>query len=271
MAQIKIRIELNKGRTGAPMDKLGDVSRQLERFLRAVADDLEIESKKGEWLAVNFANGSVNWDAALQTEVSESAFRRFNDSIEFLADYDPDTEGSNGLVSDVTLLEFGKIGTHLDPDEVILLGVYSSSKSKKPKKWRQISYRTTHRAKQAVETPIASHGSVQGIMHSLVKEGTAPHFTIRELATDLLVRCYYSPSMYEVVVDCLRDRTATVFVSGAIKYDRIKRQPDEVRVEHLERCKSLSREELHSFFGAAPNLTGDLSTTDFMERVRGDG
>jgi hypothetical protein len=119
MAQIKLRIELNKGRTGAPLEKLGTVARQMERFLRAVAADLNIDARPGEWLAVNFKNGSVAWDASFQEEVSEAQVRRFNDSIEFITDYDPETEGTNGIVTDLTLLEYSKIGDCIDPDEVI--------------------------------------------------------------------------------------------------------------------------------------------------------
>jgi hypothetical protein len=110
MAQIKLRLELNKGRTGAPLEKLGGVARQMESFLRALALDLKLEVKKGEWLAVNFRNSSVSWDVAYQVEVTEAQFRHFNQCVEFITDYDPDTEGTNALVSDATLLEYGKIG-----------------------------------------------------------------------------------------------------------------------------------------------------------------
>jgi hypothetical protein len=40
MAQIKLGVKINEGRTGAPRDKLGEVSQQLEKFLRALGADL---------------------------------------------------------------------------------------------------------------------------------------------------------------------------------------------------------------------------------------
>jgi hypothetical protein len=70
MARIKVRFELNKGRIGAPLSKLGDISRQTERFLRSLAADVRIEAKAEEWLAVNFRNGSVSYDAELQGEIT---------------------------------------------------------------------------------------------------------------------------------------------------------------------------------------------------------
>jgi len=271
MAQIRLRVELNRGRTGAPMDKLADVSRQLERFLRALAADLSIEVKKGEWLATNFENGSVKWDAALQAEVKDTVFHRFNESVEFVADYDPETEGSNGLVSDATLLEYGRIGMHMDPDEIVCLGIYSTPTSKKPKKWRPISYRSTTKVRQAIESPIESYGSIQGIMHSWTKEGYSPNFQIRELSSDVLVKCTYRSELYPDVHASFKERTAVVFVTGAMKYDRVKRQVEELHAERLDRFASLSSEELKAFFGSAPRLTGDKTTNEFMGSIRSDG
>ena len=271
MTQIKLRVKLNEGRTGAPMDKLGEVSQQLEKFLRALAADLSIESKKGEWLAINFENGSLNFDAALQTEVKESAFRRFNESIEFIADYDPETEGSNGLVSDLTLLEYGRIGEHIAPDEIISLGMYATPGSRKPKKWRQVSYRTTTKMRQAIETPIESYGSVQGSMYSWTKGGNSPNFQIRELSTEVLIKCSYNVNLYSEIHDSWKDERAIVFVTGEIKYDRVNRQIAEMRAERLDRFAALSESELESFFGSAPNLTGGAATSEFMRSIRTDG
>jgi hypothetical protein len=190
MAQLKLRIELNKGRAGAPLEKLGDITRQIDRFLRSVADDLKLEVKRGEWLAQNFRNGSVSYDVAFQVDVPESKVRHFNQCIEFVADYDPDAEGINGLVSDATLLEFGRLGERIDPDETIGLGIYAPDR--KRLKWRRVEYRKASRIRQAIEIPIKSYGSVQGVFHAWLKEAQQPFFQLRELATENLVRCYYT-------------------------------------------------------------------------------
>jgi hypothetical protein len=47
------------------MDKLGDFASHTERFLRALARDLGVPAKKGEWLAANFANESVSFEDAV--------------------------------------------------------------------------------------------------------------------------------------------------------------------------------------------------------------
>ena len=66
MATIRVRFQLNKGRMGAPLSKLGKIAGQAERFLRALATDANIDQSSGEWLALNFDNGSVSYDAEFQ-------------------------------------------------------------------------------------------------------------------------------------------------------------------------------------------------------------
>ncbi len=269
MAQIKLRIELNKGRVGAPMEKLGEITRQLEKFLRSLAQDMRLEVKRGEWLALNFKNGSVAWDAAYQAEVPDSKLRQFNQCVEFVTDYDPDAEGINGLVSDATLLEYGKLGERIDPDEAIGFGIYAPER--KRLKWRRVEYRRASRIRQAMETPISSYGSVQGVLHSLLKEAPQPLFNLREAATDRLVKCFYGADLYPTIIDALRSRSAVVHVSGLMRLDRAARTVDEVKVERLDRVEELSEVDFHSMFGMSPLMTGSLSTQQFIDSVRDDG
>lgn len=270
MAQIKLRIEMNKGRTGAPLEKLGDIARQIEKFLRALSADLNLEVKKGEWLAVNFKNGSVSYDAAFQNEVSESTFRHFNRCVEFITDFDPESEGSNGLVSDATLLEYGKLGDHIDPDEVIGIGLYTAT-SRVPKKWRQINYRKASSVRQAMETPVRSYGSIQGILHAWFKEATHPYFQIREFSSDQLVKCLYDSTLYPIIVEAVRERSAVIHATGYMKLDRAKRAVDEMLVEKIDRVEPLSESEFKALFGIAPDATGTVTTEQFISNVRGDG
>ena len=269
MAQLKLRIELNKGREGAPLDKLGDITRQLEKFLRSLADDLNIDVKKGEWLGQNFRNGSVSYDACFQVDISDSKIRHFNECVEFVADYDPDAEGVNALVSDATLLEFGRLGERIDPDETIGLGIYSPDR--KRLKWRRVEYRKASKIRHAIEIPIHAYGSVQGVFHAWLKESQQPFFQLRELSTENLVRCYYADSMYQQIVESLKRRISIVHVSGNMKLDRAKRSIEEVRVDRLDRMEPLSDEQFRDFFGASPKLTGDMSTQQFIDMIRSDG
>ncbi len=268
MARIKVRFELNKGRTGAPLSKLGDISKQAEKFLKALAADLAIDGKAGEWLAVNFSNGSVCYDAEFQGEITGAVADAFNRGLEFLADFDPDADGANGSVSQTTVLEFARMGSLIDPDEAIGLGIYGRDR-KKPK-MRQITYARTSRMRVDIEAPIPTYGSVQGVIHSLVKEAERPYFRIRELATADLVSCYYPSRLYDAVATALKERTNVLLVDGPMKFDRAKRAIAEMTVERMVTAKMLSPAEFEEFFGSAPQFTGDLTTEEWIDTVRAD-
>lgn len=266
MAQVKVRIELNKGRTGVPLDKLGDVAKQFERFLRSLANDLKLEAKGSDWLGVNFKNGSLSWDAALQEEVSDAQARHFNHCVEFVTDYDPDSESPNGLVSDATLLEFGKLGSRIDPDEVIGIGLYGEGR--KRLKWRRVEYRKASRIRHALEAPILSYGSVQGILAAVTFEGRRPSFEVQEIGTEQPVRCFYEQRLYGDLIRALQTRRAVIHAVGDLKLDRATRAVGEMDVEKIEKVEPLSEEEFRSFFGMAPEFTGQQTTQEYIREYR---
>jgi hypothetical protein len=266
MAQVKVRIELNKGRTGAPLDKLGDVAKQFERFLRSLATDLQLEGARGEWLAVNFRNGSISWTAALQDDVPEAQVRHFNECLEFIADFDPDSEGTNAMVSNRTLLEYGRLGERIDADEVIGIGLYSGARSRL--KWRRIEYRRASRIRRAMEEPILSYGSVQGLLHSVILEAKRPYFMVHELSSEQPVRCYYELTLYDDVIKALAHRSAIIHATGDMKLDRATRSIGEMEVERIDRVLPLTDDEFRSFFGMAPDLTGGQSTSEYLKEYR---
>ena len=268
MTRIRVRFELNRGRTGAPLSKLGDISKQAERFLKALANDLAIDAKAGEWLAVNFKNGSVSYDAEFQGEISGAEADAFNRGLEFLAEFDPGSEGTNGSVTQATVLEFARLGSIIDPDEVIGLGIYGRGRTKP--KMRLISYARTAEMRSEIETPILAYGSVQGIIHSLTKEVARPYFRIRELATGALVNCYYPGRLYDAVARALQQRTNVLHVDGQMKFDRTNRSITELVVERIETAKMLSPGEFEEFFGSCPGFTGDLTTEEWIDALRAD-
>jgi hypothetical protein len=268
MARLKVRFELNRGRTGAPMEKLGEISKQAEKFLRALAKDLSVETRKGGWLALEFKNGSVSFDAEYQTDVPEGVAREFSRALSFITDFDPDTEGANGLVSEATLMEYARIGGMIDPDEVIGLGIYNGD-SKKPK-WRAITHLTMSQITSVLEAPIVSYGAVQGILHSWHMQAHHPYFHVRELATDHLVRCFYGSALHPRVAAATQEPATVVHVGGYLTLDRITKTITDMRADRLDKAEVLSGADFERFFGSAPELTGEVDTDEFVDSIRGD-
>jgi hypothetical protein len=257
MARIKLRIVLNKGRHGAPLAKLGRISEQAEKFLRSLANDCRVETRPGEWLAVNFKNGSVEYDAEFQGDVDAGVAQIFSRNMEFLADYDAENEGLNGTVSETTAIEYARIGTLIDPDEVLGIGIYSP-RAKKPK-WRNVTYSAMATIRRELEAPLPAYGAAQGILHAWFKEVREPYFQLRELSTDALIRVFYTSSLYPDVARAVQERTTMLIVSGNMMYDRASKSPTELRADRIDRIPILSTAEFERFFGSAPDYEHSFS------------
>ena len=256
MARIRVRFSINKGRHGAPLAKLGRISEQAEKFLRSLALDCQIQTKPGEWLAANFKNGSVEYDAEFQDDVDTGSVQIFSKYIEALADYDPESEGLNVGISSATALEYARIGSLIDADEIVGIGIYPGHGGKP--RWRNITYAATSAIRRQIETPIAAHGAAQGILHAWFKEAREPYFQLRELSTDALIKVFYPANLYQAVADAVRERTTMLIVSGNMLFDRATKQATELRAERIQKVRMLSTAEFEEFFGSAPEFRSDI-------------
>jgi hypothetical protein len=255
---------INQGRHGAPMAKLGRIAEQTEKFLRAFASDLGVEVKAGDWLAADFKNSSVDYQAEFPREVSPAVAQIFASGLEVLADYDPENEGLNGRVSETVALEYSRIGTLLDPDEIIRMGIIPPHATNP--RWRDITYSALSSIRREMETPVTAHGSMQGIMHAWFKEARDPHFQLRELATDDLVNVFYANEMYDRVARAVQERSATLIVAGTILFDKVTRKATELRAERIETMAMMTATEFDQFFGSAPKFEATFSDDDEWPR-----
>ncbi len=263
MAHVKLRLIINKGRHGAPLAKLGKISEQLEKFLRALATDCQIDTKPGEWVAASFGNGSVEYDAEYLGDVNAGEAQVFARGLEFLADYDPEGEGLNGMVSAATALEYAKIGALIEPGEDIGLGIYPVRGG--TPKWRTITYSRMASLRREIETPIPSFGAIQGILYSWFKEAREPSFQIRELSTEALVRVRYGPSLYSHVARAVQERSTMLMVEGDMSLDRATRQAVEMKAQRIERVGILSPSEFEALIGSAPDYVFDPGEDTYIE------
>ena len=271
MARIRVRFRINPGRTGTPLDKLGGIASQSEKFLRFLAADLGLQTRKGQWLAVNFDNGSVSYDAEFVDDSAEIVAENYMRALSIVTEYDPARVDSDlGVVSQNTLLEYAGLGKFLDPDEAIIIGLYNGS-LEKPERWCKLSYRRASEIIREIEAPIVSYGAVQGMIHAWYKGVEPPYFQLRELATESLVKCIYSSDDYEKVHAATKRPNMVLLVTGHMRFDRVSKTATEVRVEGIEVVRAVSDDEFEHFFGSAPDLTGSLSTDEYIETIREDG
>lgn len=248
MAKLRIRFTINKGRNGAPLGKLGKISEQADKFLRAISIDCGVQAKAGEWVAGDFENGSVMFDASYQGAVDTDIAQIFEHKMEVLADFDAERDGLNGVIRESTALEYAKIGSLIDPDEEIGLDIYPH-RGGKPKR-RTITYSKSQTLKIKVENPIPAYGSVQGIIHAWVKEAARPYVQVRELATNDLIKVEYSRNQYDDISKAMKEKNTVVLISGECSYDQIARGIMRMKLDRISEASSLSTMDFDNLFGA---------------------
>jgi hypothetical protein len=77
--------------------------------------------------------------------------------------------------------------------------------------------------------------------------------------------------MYDQIYRLYEDKDAIVNLSGRVVMDRATGSINEVRVHWVKTYAPLSNSEFEKFFGLAPDLTGDLSTANYIDKIRDDG
>ena len=271
MAQLRIRVEVKRHERGLPLDRLAELAKQAQRFVQVVGREAPIG--QGYWVARNFVEGSLGFDVEYIGEADVDQVRHFNSEVTRIASYRPNGPAArpDAPPADAVMV-YAKIAETLDVGESVGIATFDADAIREvPPAWHRLTKKESLEILEGLQTQVAYHGMVQGIVHALYKESNPPHFHLREFSTDNLIRCYYAPSQYPKVVALLRHHDAVALVSGQITASRLTRKIEAIEVERMEVAKRLTPKEFESFFGCAPALTGKTSTSAFIARIRGDG
>jgi hypothetical protein len=272
MSQLRLRIELNKGGVGMSFHKLAQISLETELFLRMFISDVD-KSIVGAWVAKDFENNSVDFTAELVGNITPEQAQVCKQLLMHTMSEDLDISVLDNRVSRATLLQYAKIGKHIDPDEAVYFRLFDSNKKKPSKKplvlTKEHSIDIAQRLK--LTDTFQFQGSVQGVITALFKDRTLhskPHFRLRELYSDNLIPCYYSYDLYETIIDALENKDAVVHVSGYVLASRNERKPLQITVKRLATAEPYREGDLERFIGCSPNATGDRSTEEFIDLIR---
>jgi hypothetical protein len=269
MARLRLRIELNPGGVGVRLDKLAKISDEVEKFLRSLALDCGAFISPGEWLAKDFYDGSFGSAVEYVKNVEPVAARKFNTGLRFFSRF------RNGQLppdySPATVRQFIDIGEVIDADEVVRLGIFedieSSNELEEPT-WESITKLVTRSVDEVFHEEYKYEGALQGKLGTWYKDSN--YFNLRDLASGSLVKCFYRPDMYETIYGLYEDKDAVVNVTGGVTAERISGEIREVRVTWARSYTPLSESEFNRLFGLAPDLTGDMTTSDYIDRIRRD-
>ncbi len=165
MNRLRVRVELNRRKSGVPLDELVSVVDETRKFFQLLAQDVEIPVERGEWQASNFDPESLNFTAEYSGPASAEQIRAFGSAF-----------GGTTSLRRETIAQFTHIADFIGEDELVGFGLYQSDQESEPSDWRCLSRRDAARfadeicllGKAAGESgsdtplPVVMNGSVGG-------------------------------------------------------------------------------------------------------------
>lgn len=164
MTRLRVRVELNRRMAPVPLDKMASVIEETRKFFYLLAEDVHIETGRGEWVASDFDPESLHFTAEYAGPVTPDQVKAFGAAF----------SGTTSLRK-ATIAQFTRIADFLGEDELVGFGLFQSEEETEPSEWRCLSKRDAQRfgeeirllAEAAGETaetqlPAVMSGSVAG-------------------------------------------------------------------------------------------------------------
>lgn len=269
MAELRIRIELQRPDKGIEMSKLSALAEETQKFLRMVAEDAGMNPDEGTWVARDFYNQGVGFNAEYQfAEIEQAQVLNYLNLVQGITEASAENQWSVPRVRPTTVLQSAKIATIADEGETVRVGFLNGHDVVRD--WRPLAKPKATAIIEYFEAWVDYRGMLQGVIHSIFKEVNPPCFTLRDFASRTLVRCEFAPGLWEDVHKALQRKDAAVFVGGWIRAKRIDKAISCVTVERIEGTQPLSRQQLLSLFGSAPGWAGDMTAEQFIDSIRGE-
>jgi hypothetical protein len=243
VANLRLQIELNKGKRGISLDKLEKVVQEMRKFLESMADDIELVDPES-WVGVDFTNGSLGFAGEYPHEVAAPKLTRFNETIVALANSEfPQS------IQRSTANKFFELAAVLERGEIAEILVFNERHDPIP---MQISYDTYEVARRIKVLPYRETiGSVQGKIHSLYKESKPrPYFTLRELSTENLIRCVYETDVYPDIIRALSEIDQVIHVRGTIVTDTRGHSIHHVNTNQIKLANPYGYDDVEKFLKA---------------------
>jgi hypothetical protein len=149
MARLRVRVELNRGGVGIPLHKLSSVVQEAEKFFQMLAEDVRIEKDRGEWLAFDFDNESLNFTAEYVGPASPEQVQAFAAAF----------DGTTSLRR-ATIAQFTHITDAIGEDELIGFGLYHEDHETEPSEWRCLSRRDALRIADEIQVLLGAAGEM---------------------------------------------------------------------------------------------------------------
>lgn len=271
MAKLRLRVELNKGRTGVPLDKFAHVVVELKKLVEKLGEEVGLSVDKNKWFAHEFANGSGYFTNELAAVTGAEKRTKFNSFVKSLTALSGDNKPNQAYISPSLVEQFRRVADPLDFDEPIGFGIYDSDTQDQPT-WLHATKLSIVAALEDVEFESRYYGTVFGAVHSLYKGSSPPFLNVRDIVSGELVKCLYKPKEhYGAIAKLLQKEDALVYVHGFVMVDLIRMCIDHIDSDHFEVAPEYHEGDLDAFMGCAPQLIGRLGTKQYITKIRDNG
>lgn len=269
MAELRIRIELQRPSKGIEMPKLKELAEEAQKLLKSVAEDVGIADPNGVWVAEDFYNQGLGFNGVYRfTEIDIDQVGLFVNEVQALSRVGEATAWGAGSASPETIVQYAVLSRIARDGESVRLGF--PDEQNVVTDWQRIDKSSAEAIIEHFDSNVEYRGMLQGRIHSIFKESNPSHFTIRDFASGALIKCEYKPDVWPDIHRALERRDGVVVVAGWIRAKRLGRVVELMRVERIRATSPMNADQLERFFGSAPGLTGDLTTDQFIESQRDD-
>lgn len=270
MAKLRLRVELNKGRTGVPLDKFAHVVLELKKLVEQLGEEIGLPADKNKWFAHEFADGSGYFTNELAAIAEIEKRVSFNSYVRSLAALSGDNKPDQSRIPASLIEQFRRVVDPLDFDEPIGFGIYESDRQEQPV-WLHATKLSIISALENVEFESRYYGTVLGLVHSLYKGSSPPFLNVRDVVSGELVKCLYKPKdHYGAIAKLLQKEDALVYVHGLVTVDLVRKCIDHIDSDHFEIAPEYRDGDLEAFIGCAPKITSEMSTKQYITKIRSD-
>lgn len=262
MSQFRVKLELNKGRHGIPLQRLANISKEIEKFLEMFAEDVKFE-KEG-WIADNFENGSLMYDVNYIGEIHDQNLNVAKKAFEIITDTNTTPDDLSFGIRRETFWQYAQIANHIEPDDYIGIGLYDENSSPEMK---ELSKERSLQIENQIVKRVTEFGGVQGEITALIKGRN--HLWINDFASNNRVICTFKSEMYNKVWQLLKGQDTVVNIEGWITRENGK--ITNFDIQSINPAVVYQEGDLDGFFGCDSGFTGNLSTEDYLADLRDEG
>jgi len=129
----------------------------------------------------------------------------------------------------------------------------------------EITPRAAVNIEQLIKPGERTIGSVEGKLVEISIRGKNPRVTVFDEVTKKGVSCYYNDELTDEIKMAFGKR---VFIHGELTYNR-KGEPKSIRLQTFRTLKNAKLPTSDDLLKVVDNLTGDLTSKEYLEIVRG--